>query len=204
MTALQTRHLVIDDFLPDQEATGLLEQMLAAQLNFTPSTVTESGEAKQDNAFRSSLRLPGRVGVNLDGLRTAVHAGFAELCDALGLQPFDIDHTECSIVAHGEGDFYKRHIDTGTPSRGHVRVISCVYYLHGQPKNFGGGELTIYPVAGDGEPTIIEPIHNRLAIFPSFVPHEVLPTSGTGKFEDSRFSVNVWLHKAVVHNGDTK
>lgn len=198
MIQLAARQFLIDDFLTEDSVDMMLEQMLAAKAQFVPSTMTGDGKPNLDNDYRSSLRLPGRVGVDLDGLRKTIHNRFDDICAETGIEPFAIDHTECSIVAHGDGDFYKRHVDTGKPERGHVRVISCVYYLHRFPKNFDGGELAIHPLTGGAEPDLIEPVHNRLAVFPSFVPHEVLPTRSTGEFADSRFSVNVWLHKAVV------
>lgn len=190
-------HLLIDDFLAEEDANLLLSQMLGAQSRFTPSAVRGEEAGVVDNAFRSSLRLPGRVGVELTGIVAATHARFDDICAATGVQPFPVYHSECSIVANRDGDFYRRHIDTGAAERGHVRVISCVYYLHRRPRVFTGGELAIYPVAGTAEATLIDPVHNRLVAFPSFFPHEVLPTASSGAFEDSRFSINIWLHRQV-------
>jgi SM-20-related protein len=199
--------LVIDGFLGDAAADRLLSQIVASSANFAPSNVRQAGTGNHDTAFRSSLRLPGRIGVELDGFKHAVHARFAELCSATGIAPFLIDHTECSVVAHGDGDFYKPHIDTRTGDPGpraqsasgrQVRVLSCVYYLSHRPQAFSGGELVFYPLGSDAEPARIAPQHDRLAVFPAFVPHEVLPIlCPSGAFEDSRFSINCWLHRAV-------
>jgi Rps23 Pro-64 3,4-dihydroxylase Tpa1-like proline 4-hydroxylase len=197
MTTLIARHQVIDDFLDAGDADRLLDQMLAREASFTPSEVTVGKDGTLAPAFRSSLRLPGRVGVDLTGFTAAVHARFEALCAATGLTPFPIDHTERSIVAHRQGDFYRRHVDTGAAHRGHVRILSSVYYLHRRPVGFSGGELALYPFAGDGDPTLVAPLHNRLVVFPAFVPHEVLPTTCPGGFADSRFSINCWLHRAV-------
>lgn len=204
MTGLAPRHLVIDGFLGPEAAAGLLAQVQAGAENFTPSQVWRGDKFAESNEVRSSLRLPGRVGVDLTGFTDAVIARFDELLDGLGMPRFDIFHAERSIVAHGDGDFYRPHIDTRTQPGGgapdSVRVISCVYYLNAEPKGFSGGELALHPLGvpvGSEPAALIAPVHDRLAVFPSFVPHEVLPiTCPSGRFEDSRFSVNCWLHKA--------
>jgi Rps23 Pro-64 3,4-dihydroxylase Tpa1-like proline 4-hydroxylase len=193
--------LVIDGFLGEVAADSLLAQIIASEANFAPSTVRTAEAAAQDAGFRSSLRLPGRVGVELDAFKSAVLARFEEFCAGTGVAEFPVFHTECSVVAHRAGDFYKRHIDTRTGDPAtlghHVRVLSCVYYLNRRPQAFSGGELAFYPL-GNAEPVIVTPQHDRLAVFPAFVPHEVLPiTSPSSQFADARFSINCWLHRAI-------
>lgn len=186
---------IIDGFLGAGAAGHLLTQIIAAGEGFTASRVR--GEGQQ---IRSSLRLPGRVGVDLDGFTRAVVSRFEELAALAGTPLFDIYHAERSIVAHRDGDYYRTHIDTRTQAAddapGSIRVLSCVYYLHAEPRRFSGGELLLHRV-GVGDPVSIEPVHDRLAVFPSFLPHEVRPiASSSNRFEDSRFSINCWLHKA--------
>ncbi len=201
-TRPRTPHVVYDSFLAPEVAAAMLAQMIAAEDRFTPSAVRRRDESEQATDFRSSLRLPGRVGVDLAPLLEAVHARFDDLCAAAGLAPFAIHHSECSIVAHGEGDYYKPHVDTRLGAAPadvpDVRLLSCVYYLHALPLGFGGGALALHGFEGtDPVPVKIAPAHNRLAAFPSFLRHEVLPvTSPSGAFADRRFSVNVWLRKA--------
>ena len=49
----------------------------------------------------------------------------------------------------------------------------------------------------DIQPKDISPDNNSLLAFPSFSPHEVLPVIAPGvEFEDWRFAVNCWIHKA--------
>ncbi len=194
--------LVIDNFLGGVAADALLAQMIAAEAHFTPSVVRGPGSPQQDSAFRSSLRLPGRIGVELESFKVAIQARFAELCAGVGVAKFPVYHTECSVVAHRNRDFYMRHIDTRTGDPGvqgkHVRLLSCVYYLNRRPQVFSGGELVFYPPGRAAEPFRIAPQHDRLAVFPAFVPHEVLPVSSPSEaFADSRFSINCWLHKLV-------
>lgn len=202
---LRSRHLVLDDFLSPEAADAMLAQMIAAEPNFAPSEIGGAKTARVNSDYRSSLRLPGRVGVDLTPLTDAIGAQLDTLCVGVGLRAFPVIRRELSIVAHRDGDFYKPHIDTqtGASDDRSIRVVSCVYYLHGAQRGFAGGELAIHPITGGAEPMLIEPLHNRLVIFPSFIPHEVLPTRSTGRFADSRFSVNCWLHRARRPGPDT-
>ena len=84
------------------------------------------------------------------------------------------------------------------------RVISAVYYFYRLPKSFSGGVLRLHSVAGGGEEgsfVDIEPTNDTLVFFPSWFPHEVLPVAcPSGRFEDSRFTINCWFHR---HSGAT-
>lgn len=201
------RHLVLDDFLSGDAADRMLAQMVAAEPRFAPSEIGGGATARVSSDYRSSMRLPGRGGVELTPLVDAIGARLDAFCSDAGVRSFPVVHRELGIVVHRDGDFYKRHIDTrtGALDEPSVRVVSCVYYLHRNPRGFSGGELAIYPLIGDAEPVLIEPRHNRLVVFPSFIPHEVLPTRSAGGFADSRFSVNCWLHKARANpvHGDS-
>lgn len=102
------------------------------------------------------------------------------------------------LAAHGDGDFYRRHIDTFI--RGEVtgtdRVLTAVYYFHARPKAFTGGELRLHSFRSpdDGGSWVdIEPAHDSLLLFPAWAPHEVRPVSCPGgDFAQSRFAINCW------------
>lgn len=195
---LRSPHLVIDDFLPRDVAEAMLAQMIAAEASFVPSVIGNDAMRRVDENYRSSRRLSERSGVDLTPLAEAIDARLAAFCAGIGIHPFPVVRRELSVVAHGDGDFYKPHIDTrtGASDDGSVRVVSCVYYLHRAPRGFSGGELAIHQISGSGEPMLIEPVHNRLVVFPSFIPHEVMPTRSAGSFAESRLSVNCWLRRA--------
>ena len=94
---------------------------------------------------------------------------------------------ELELVAHNQGAFYKRHIDTQTASdRKSLRVLSGVYYFHAVPKAFTGGELRLYAIGAENAPFVdIAPERNSLLVFPSWAPHEVRPIScSSGRFID--------------------
>src|SRR5262249_43378463 len=114
------------------------------------------------------------------------------------------NHIELELVAHGNGAFFKRHIDTFTGAAANdksKRLISGVYYFHSEPKAFSGGVLRLYRFGRveNGDDFIdIQPEQNVLVAFPSWAPHEVLPvTCPSGRFADARFSVNCWIHAAL-------
>ena len=123
------------------------------------------------------------------------------LISQLRVTPFDAPNLETELVAHGDGAFYKRHVDTQTPRHPEVngiRVLSGVYYFHAEPKAFTGGELRLYALGGkSGENFVdIEPVNNSLLVFPAWAPHEVRPVSCPSKrFIDSRFAINCWLRR---------
>jgi SM-20-related protein len=189
---------IIEGFLGAEAATDLLSQIIAAEGGFAASKVR--GPNQQ---IRSSLHLPGRVGVDLKGFTSAITDCANDLAAVVGMKAFEIYDAERSIVAHRDGDYYGTHIDTRTQAdsaQPSIRVISCVYYLYRTPRKFSGGELRIHRFGAapeDGSSSVIEPVHDRLVVFPSFLPHEVLPvTLSSDRFEDSRFSINCWLHRA--------
>jgi SM-20-related protein len=197
---MATSHLIVDDFLPEAIASQLLDEILAAAPNFAPSLIGKGSSAEENIQVRSSRRLPGRIGVNLDPFRAAIHARFDALCAGTGIPSFPVYHNECSIVAHGDGDYYHTHIDTRTDGADsnpeYFRLLSCVYYMQQLPARFSGGELVIHNPLGQSPGVSIAPQHNRLVAFPAFVPHEVLAVScPSGAFADSRFSINCWLHR---------
>jgi SM-20-related protein len=122
----------------------------------------------------------------------------------LSIKPFAIREPELEVSAYNDGAFFQPHIDTmtGQPGRDSCRMVSGVYYFQGQPKGFEGGELRLHRFGsrgGDNEGHIdLAPIANSCLLFPSWAPHEVRPVRcPSGRFEDSRFAVNIWLHAAI-------
>ena len=113
------------------------------------------------------------------------------------LTAFEVSQVELELMAHGDGAFYKRHLDTQTGGDARSRrLVSGVYYFNHRPKAFSGGALRLYAIGDDDRFIVIEPVHNSLLVFPSWAPHEVMPVSCPSKaFVDSRFAVNCWLRR---------
>lgn len=189
-------HLVLRDFMEDATVAGLLEYACAHAAAFAPTKTGHFAEAKIDPDARISV-MTRDLGPFRPILETKVLGLLPDLTAQLRMTPVEAAKLELQLVAHNDGAFYKRHIDTQTAaSRDGIRVLSGVYYFHAKPKAFSGGALRLYAIGDPAETTFvdIEPAHNTLLVFPSWAPHEVMPVSCPPKrFSDSRFAVNCWV-----------
>jgi Rps23 Pro-64 3,4-dihydroxylase Tpa1-like proline 4-hydroxylase len=86
----------------------------------------------------------GDFGQLRHGIEERLRALLPELIASLAAGQFELSRIELELVAHGDGAFYNRHIDTFTGEAAsdprHRRVISGVYYFNAQPKSFSGIE----------------------------------------------------------------
>jgi SM-20-related protein len=185
---------VIHDFLPPEIVAALLAFAEQHEHEFSPTGVGDDPRAAVNPAVRVStgLRRIGRFRPLLKARLLELAPG---LIAALKLTPFEVSQVELQLVAHGDGAFYVRHIDTQMirPTE-HIRLLSGVYYVHRQPKAFAGGALRLYAIGDDRRFVDIEPACNALLVFPSWAPHQVMPVScPSGRFADSRFAINCWL-----------
>ncbi|MBS0471040.1 MAG: 2OG-Fe(II) oxygenase [Proteobacteria bacterium] len=189
-------YLQVPDFLDARDGLALLEDAVNRELAFVDAGVGARGV---DLAIRQSRRLPEAGGI-LTALKEALIERRPWFFAALRMPEFIVESTELELVAHGHGAFYKRHVDTQVSRYAelrHVRVLSCVYYFHREPKAFTGGALRLHAI-GDAAARFvdIEPLHNSLVVFPAWAPHEVLPVDcPSQQFADSRFAVNCWFSR---------
>lgn len=104
---------------------------------------------------------------------------------------------ELQLTISGDGDYFKRHQDNGTPDT-QLRVLTYVYYfcMTDTPvPPFSGGELVIEPPEGV---VTIDPRHNSLVVFRSEYWHEVMPVSVPYKiWSDSRCTLNGWVRRTI-------
>lgn len=190
----------LSNFLGIAASDALLRHAIASQHVFRPTGV--NGVVEPNLPVRRSV-FTDDIGELRGVIERQVAQVIPDLTRELGLSPFETGQIEIEMVAHADGGFYTRHIDTCTgPSRPESgdRVISCVYYFFRQPKSFSGGELRLYPLRSKAEPApaaIDVAIENdTLVAFSSWMPHEVLPVSNPSTaFEDSRFSINCWVYR---------
>ncbi|MGE0660061.1 MAG: 2OG-Fe(II) oxygenase [Reyranellaceae bacterium] len=194
-------HHLVPGFLGQRGVEQLLAYCVGNEAAFSDASVGDGKQALVDAQFRRSRSL-----ARPDDFIYAVHAEFRRRLEnllpaitaALKLSPFDPTVYEMELVAHNDGAFFARHIDTFTGTGGlppTQRMISAVYYFFETPKRFSGGELRIYPVLGGAASWAdIEPVCDTLVCFPSFAPHEVLPIAcPSGQFAHSRFAINTWI-----------
>jgi SM-20-related protein len=191
-------YFIKENFFGLELVNQLLEHVLENRSQFVSSTVgSDKGRIDQEIRISSILH---DFGLLKKEIKERFNAVFPEALEQLRMPSFELYGTEREIVAHGNGAFYKRHIDTFTGAgEFSVRALTAVYYFHAQPKKFQGGDLRLLPLRNnevDSTYLDIEPKNDRLLLFPSWVPHSVMPViSDSTDFRDSRFAINCWYHK---------
>jgi SM-20-related protein len=191
-------HRILASWLGGDEADRLLSYAVAEEARFVETKVLLANEitSNVDRSLRRS-RVLRDLGPFEQLLSARARDLYLTLETAFGMSHKPPGEVEIELVAHGDGGFYRPHIDTFTgdsAASGANRRLSLVYYVHRRPRPFAGGQLRLLGLGG-GQPLALEPVHDTLLAFPSFVPHEVeevsIPREG---FENSRFAVNIWLH----------
>lgn len=187
---------MLDDFVSADESNALLEWTLTNEVRFAAAQV-EQGVVPQARVSRT-LR---DIGPFTEFFEQRLLAHVACWIEALRLSAFNASTVELELAAHGDGGFFALHSDTyrsDQTARGD-RMISTVFYFHSVPAGFSGGALRLHDLAArPGDPGLdIAPLNGRLVVFPSWWPHEVMPVLCPAKrFQDSRFSLNGWIHRA--------
>jgi len=190
----------VENFLSDELSLEIFSHAVESKEKYTASRVGSKEDGRVNEQARISLVLRD-LGSFDSVLQRKIHDFYPEILAGLKMEDFKVrEEIELELAAHGDGAFYKPHIDMRPGSTGE-RVVSVVYYMHSMPKVFSGGSLRIFPVQpmpGNDLPIEIEPKHNSLLVFPSYVLHEVLPVVCPGAaFADYRFAVNCWMYKAT-------
>ncbi|MGH6674144.1 MAG: 2OG-Fe(II) oxygenase [Xanthobacteraceae bacterium] len=190
-------YLFLPDFLETRIASDVLAYTLAHERMFEPTRVVTVMKIAADPATRLSLGMDD-LGPFKPILKSRILRELPALVAKLRASPIVTPGIELQLVAHNDGAFFSRHVDTNTSSeRKHVRVLSGVYYFHRNPKAFRGGALRLFAVGNREHHVDIEPVNNTLLVFPSWTAHEVRPVScPSRRFIDSRFSINCWVYRA--------
>ena len=189
-------HLIAEDVLPPEDRPALLQWTLETRERFEAA---KTGHGVQEIA-RDALSLRD-LGPFAAIIRDRALASLDAWVAQLKVTPFEPSLVELELAAHNHGSHFTIHSDTYRSDQPAIgdRMLSAVYYFHEEPKRFTGGALRLHRLgaqAGDAG-LDIGPDHNRLVVFPSWWPHEVLRVScERRRFEDSRFSLNCWMHRA--------
>ncbi|HXM23125.1 MAG TPA: 2OG-Fe(II) oxygenase [Terriglobales bacterium] len=195
--------MVLDEFLTSTELNTLRQYILEHEMQFEISEVLSPGitGGAVDYEHRRSrvlMDMGGHERLIVDRLLTCL----PRILEKWGRDPFPISRFETQTTASNHGDFFHCHIDNGAEAVA-AREITFVYFFHREPKEFSGGELRIYDSRRENDnyvPTAnyrtIVPEQNQLVLFASGLSHEITPVEcPSGKFTDSRFTVNGWIHK---------
>ena len=180
------------DFLSAADHRAMLEFALSNQDRCIDSTV---GTDNAVTSLRQSLLYEDH-GPCFDIVRAAVKPIVEQLALECGVELGPKPRYDGSMNAHPDGAYYRAHVDMGGPSFHRNRRLSAVYYFFRTPAAFTGGELRMFRLDQPGAFVDIPPVDNQLVVFPSMIPHEVREVSvPSGRFEDSRFALNLWVHK---------
>jgi SM-20-related protein len=193
------RFVVIDDFLGPLEHRELLAFALVSEAQFKAGTVSSYDPEHRQNLVVIDFGSTEHSRL----IQNRLLVWFPLLARSFGMPVFPLASVESQLTATAEGQFFKLHGDDGP---GSTRVLSCVYYLHREPRGFAGGELRLYDRIEEGGSrraaetfAVVDPVPNRMVVFPSDELHEVRPVRcPSGEFADSRFSVTNWLHRAAA------
>ena len=193
------RFFVVDDFLSVPEHDELLAYALCSEEHFQAGTVS----AYEPGVRQNQAILNFQESVHSRLLENRLLIWLPLLGKTLRTPIFPLAAFESQLTAAKDGYYFKTHTDEATDI---PRVLTCIYYLHRQPRGFAGGELRLYDrveTAGARTAaetfTVIEPLANRLVAFPSDELHEALPVRcPSGAFADSRFAVTMWFHRGTA------
>jgi hypothetical protein len=193
-------HLVLEDFLPDEELELIRTFAETASNAMVASRVTSAGLAggALDEGYRRSQVAPdleqvwGLLDERLRGLLPIVRS-------ELGLAHFTSGPIERQMTVSRDGDFFKRHTDEHHPYTDGSRVLTFVYYFQRDDLAFEGGRLRLY-AQRDGEHgreeadeyVEVVPKPNSIVFFPAHWQHEVTAVDGGGA-DVERWTVNGWF-----------
>ncbi len=195
--------VVLEEFLSPAELNDLLSYTLAHQEHFVVSEVISPGVNRgsaADFEYRRSHVLMD-LGVHQERLMNRIHSTLPWVLPRLDIEPFPVSRIDAQITSSQDGDFFRWHSDNGQDEVA-ARQVTFVYFFHREPKAFEGGELHIQGSSCNSathQPTnyhTIVPEQNQLVLFDSSLTHEIAPVKClSGKFADSRFTVNGWLSR---------
>lgn len=188
----QCVYSVRKNFLGDELAAQALDTALQREA-FNDGRVG-SHNARVDSEVRQTL-VAGGVAKYFPFLIERLLAELPSIAAEVGMKGFVSESADKVLLAYKDGHFYARHIDTFVQGEAVIppRKLTCVYYFHHSPKRFSGGQIRLYPLVGD-EYVELDPDHDQLVAFPSFMPHEVLPVSVPGnQLSDSRFAITFFF-----------
>jgi len=195
--------VVLDEFLAPQELDELVSYTLQREAEFQSSEVVSpsGGPGEVDYNHRRS-RVLTDLGRHREVILERIRWVLPRVLDQLGIEEFPVRHVETQITASNDGDFFLAHSDDAQETIA-SRTITFVYFFHGEPCQFEGGELRLHDSNGSGERQVgtgsyqtVAPRQNQIVFFPCSLLHEITPVECRSRaFADSRFTVNGWLHK---------
>ena len=190
---------IIDNFLGHYEHADMLAYAAEHEADFQAATVNNRNHSARTNM----VILDFAAAAHSTLIRNRLLTWMPQLWRLLNMEPFPVNQVESQLTVSGDGHYYRAHVDSDSASN-LDRVLTCIYYFSRQPQQFSGGGLRIYDsLVGGGERQQaetfmqIEPVANRMVVFPSDSFHELLPIRcPSGAFLDSRFAITNWIWRS--------
>jgi Rps23 Pro-64 3,4-dihydroxylase Tpa1-like proline 4-hydroxylase len=187
------RMMRVRNFLPNETHAALLDYVLQQERKFAGSSVLSN-----DPEYRKSTVLYDFPEYQ-QMFRMALRAANPQICEAIGVPSFTIDHIECQLTATMDKGYFKPHNDNSA-GVGH-RKVTFVYYFHREPRPYNGGEIRFFgynplaPDTGDARHMLeLLPVQNSIIFFDASCYHEVRDVlCQTPGFANARFTVNGWI-----------
>lgn len=200
---LNARCVILDEFLAPQEVAELTSFTLQHESDFQVSEVlsphADDGAVNYDHRrSRVLMDLERHQDVMLERIKTVL----PDVLKKLDMEEFSISGVEAQITASNDGDYFHFHSDNAS-DRVASRYLTFVYFFHGEPPQFEGGELRIHDArlqdgnyVSEGSYQTIVPRQNQIVFFPCQMMHEITPVKcASQNFADSRFTMNGWLRR---------
>jgi Rps23 Pro-64 3,4-dihydroxylase Tpa1-like proline 4-hydroxylase len=193
------RHLVIDDFLSEDEHRDMVAYALANKEQFQAATVTTN----DINYRRNLVIMDFQKSAHSTLVQNRLLVWFPQIMREFNEKMFPLETVESQLTASNEGHYFKAHQDGGSLET-RTRTLTCVYYFFRQPRGFAGGALRLYDTFQRGDKSFraetfneVEPVSNRLVVFPSNTHHELMRIRCPSRlFADSRFAITTWIRRA--------
>ncbi len=189
------------NFLPQQMIDKVEGIINANKDAFKTSAVVKKDKSHVNKDFRSSkMILSSSFPKIQEEFLSKISKLLPSIAKHLEIIEFEISNKELQLTMHESGDFFKLHQDSSDSTATEKRKITFVYYYHRTPKKFSGGDLLLHDTSQDKSSyslnyTLIEPIHNSIVVFPSYIYHQVTPIQLQSNDPlDGRFTLNGWLH----------
>jgi Rps23 Pro-64 3,4-dihydroxylase Tpa1-like proline 4-hydroxylase len=196
--------VVLDEFLAPQELEELVSYTLEREAKFQSSEViSPSGEPGVTDYNHRRSRVLMDLGKHENLILDRIRGVLPGILDRLGIDEFPITNVEAQITASNDGDFFGAHCDDSQELIA-SRRLTFVYFFHGEPRQFEGGELRLHDSGYDSRDGLVStgnfqtivPRQNQIVFFPCSVLHEITPVECPSRaFADSRFTLNGWLHR---------
>lgn len=182
--------------IPLLEIAPLIAHLIRVKAKFVPSRLYASVGLSHDLKRRSSYSLSNDVEITAAAqiILDFISKREPQVCATLEMKRFSWGKIDYSCVHYGNGAFFKTHRDL-VPNQPGPRMLSFVYFFHGEPKAFQGGDLVFFDEAYR-EIGRVSPVSGRLVVFRSTTPHEVEPVEMVDSaFSGGRFAITGFIRR---------